>query len=273
MPFLSRVPSLLAALGVLSVCCLHAQTCTYGYLDHTSPDGWRHQLCVPPTFITAPLAYSAAGTYSSQYLGALQGGSLNGTASATANLVGMSAGVTVTNVTLSTKAPSQVTQGGLGLYLYGDVRIDPTAAAGTAGLLMHIAQEGVQVMTAVDTLQVLSATAEACQQDVTSQLQVTSTPAVPMFNTQLYTQVVTLKNMGGTDLKGPVLLGLRNLSANAQLFAGNGPLPCGANAGVPYQFAGNGLASGASTRVVLTFTNSLVPQAAVAYQPVVLAGF
>jgi uncharacterized repeat protein (TIGR01451 family) len=87
-----------------------------------------------------------------------------------------------------------------------------------------------------------------------------------------FAQTVTLKNTGTTTITGPLYLEVSGLSSNATLLNPSGHSTCALPAGTPYVTDNIvSLAPGASTQVLLYFTNSNFSQT-ITYTSRVLAG-
>jgi hypothetical protein len=87
-----------------------------------------------------------------------------------------------------------------------------------------------------------------------------------------FAQTVTLKNTGTTTITGPLYLEVSGLSSNATLLNPSGHATCALPAGTAYVTDNIvSLAPGASTQVLLYFTNSNFSQT-ITYTSRVLAG-
>ena len=110
--------------------------------------------------------------------------------------------------------------------------------------------------------------------DVSTSVQVTRGGFRRNALTRRFQQSVTLKNVSGTSIAGPVSLVIDNLSANATVFAPSGTTTCTAPAGRPYININIGsdavMAPGESAVVVLEFVNPT--NAGITYATRVLAG-
>ncbi len=85
-----------------------------------------------------------------------------------------------------------------------------------------------------------------------------------------YGQTVELTNTSGSAITGPISLVLEGLSGNASLLNASGKTTCTAPVGSPYVAIAGPLAAGASTTVVLQFSDPT--NAAISYTSSVLAG-
>jgi hypothetical protein len=109
--------------------------------------------------------------------------------------------------------------------------------------------------------------------NVTAQVQITRSAYRFNASTQTYVQRVTIKNLTGTAIVGPISLALDNLGSNATLIATNGTTSLVGLSGSPYinfVLSGTSLGPGATATVSLNFvdpSNTLI-----AYVPRILAG-
>jgi hypothetical protein len=236
--------------------------------------------CRPPLFVPGPaLAYTAAGTYPSQYLGStstLYGPTLTATALPLTN----AAGIAVTNVHATSTPPSGYSNpadpSGSALtnqFFYADVTVAPGPPAST-DLLVDLMSNGIQLALGSTpiTFSGVAQDATGCPTDVTMKVQGTVAAARVIIGTSIWTQIVTFKNTSGQAINGPIQLALTNLSPNARLFTATGTGTCPSIASVPYITVTNGLPVNGIAAVVLTFTNSGIPSTAITYTPVIVAG-
>ena len=233
--------------------------------------------CTPSYFQPAPtLVFSGPGTYTHQLLGQLTFSN----SGFTAKIYPFANGSNLSFTNLAWTTNSSYTSNGVTSYqqpvqfLYGDVTVGPGNAA-TTNLLVQVSDAGGrQVALGTDTVQFSGTPANTagCPTDVTSSVQGTKSAPVQLFGTQIWTQLVTIKNTSGVAIPGPIQLALTNLSGNARLFTAAGTGSCPGFEGAPYIPITNGLAPNANGAVVLTFTNSTVPTTAITYTPVVVAG-
>lgn len=90
------------------------------------------------------------------------------------------------------------------------------------------------------------------------------------FISKRYAQTLTLTNTSGSPLSGPIYLVLDNLSSNASLYNSGGSTGCAAPLGSPYVSVAGTLNAGASTTLVLQFTDAA--NSAISYTTRVLSG-
>ena len=115
----------------------------------------------------------------------------------------------------------------------------------------------------------LTVTSPACAAGVGNSVSVTRSGFSYNVLTKRYAQTVTLKNLGGTAITGPVYLVLDSL-ANATLYSGSGSTTCSTPLGSPYISIAGALNAGASANVVLQFTDPA--NAAINYTTRILSG-
>jgi hypothetical protein len=116
----------------------------------------------------------------------------------------------------------------------------------------------------------LTITAPVCASDASSSVAIGRSGFSYNVLTKRYAQTVTLKNTGGAAIAGPIYLVLDSLGANAVLYNGSGNTSCAAPVGSPYVSIAGTLGAGASTNVVLQFTDPT--NAAIDYTTRVLSG-
>jgi hypothetical protein len=96
---------------------------------------------------------------------------------------------------------------------------------------------------------------QVCAQDISGSIRVTRSGFTFNFGTQRFTQTITLTNTSTSSITGPISVALDSLSAGASLFNKAGVTLCTPN-GSPFINAGfTSLAAGASSSVVLQFTD------------------
>jgi hypothetical protein len=242
-----------------------------------------------PKFFPASLNFTAPGTYPGQYLGQVDSGpiltttdpkssagdlvAVNGASSGTPNIV-------ITNlryVSMDTASPVRSDPSNPHYYnpnsIYGDVTVTAGAPA-TGGLDLNLVVNGQIATGGIVPVVYGGATSSgsACPANVTASVTGTLSNPTQLFGTQLYTQTVMMKNTSGAAIPGPITLALTNLSPNARLFTAGGTATCTGIAGAPYIYVTSGIPANGNAAVVLTFTNTQNPTAAITYTPVVLAG-
>lgn len=121
-----------------------------------------------------------------------------------------------------------------------------------------------------DAATVVGTVAPACASDVDGQIQVTRSGFGYNFTTRRFVQTVSLKNVSGGVISGPISVVLDHLSGNASLFNASAATACALPAGSPFVDLSGNLGPGASGTVTLQFTNPT--RAGITYVPRVLAG-
>ena len=232
--------------------------------------------CNAPYFVPAPpLSFAGPGTYPSQYLGQITNSPAVGPGlTVIAAPVSSSANLSFSNLTYSATQPTGVPiSPAQPQFLYGDVTVGPGPSFST-GVLLAVNSGTTQVALGMDTVSATepAASTAGCAANVTAGLQVTSGLPVQLFGTEIWTQLLRIKNTSGAAISGPIEVALTGLSSNAKLFTASGNGTCPGIAGAPYIFITNGLAANAYGAVVLTFTNSQIPSSAIQYTPVFVAG-
>ncbi|MCS6862530.1 MAG: SBBP repeat-containing protein, partial [Abditibacteriales bacterium] len=113
-----------------------------------------------------------------------------------------------------------------------------------------------------------------CADDVTGRVRITRGDFRYKRRIQRYVQTVTLTNISGSDIPGPVSLVLDNLSSNAELFQPDGHTSCTSPADSPYKNVNvggdNALKPGKRAKVTLEFINP--SHRGITYTARVLAG-
>jgi len=113
-------------------------------------------------------------------------------------------------------------------------------------------------------------TAPVCATDVSASIQVTRSGFRYNFATGRFVQAVTLKNMSGSVVDGPLSIVLDRLSSNATPFNASGTTACALPAGSPFINLSGNLGPGASGSITLEFTNPT--RAGITYATRVLSG-
>ena len=96
--------------------------------------------------------------------------------------------------------------------------------------------------------------APTCARNIDSSVSVTPLGYIYNFATHRFNQTVTMTNISGAAISGPIALVLDNLSSKATLFHASGTTSCAAPAGSPFVKLGS-LAKGAGVSLVLQFTD------------------
>ena len=258
---------------------LDSFTATSSSVPGTAP------LC-KPTFIptSASLSYTAAGTYPQQFLGYVDQAPASFPLTATVASAGPATNITVSNLQqqVPTSEPSGFS-GDWAMYsqtpgwvaIYGDITVTPGPMGTANANLALLDSSGVVAANGLVPISFSGSPAPStsgCPAVVTSSIQGTLGKPVQLFGTAIWTQVVTLKNISGATIAGPLQIALTNLSSNAQAFGAAGTATCPGISGAPYVYVTGRLAPNANAAVVLTFTNSQVPSSGITFTPVIVSG-
>jgi hypothetical protein len=116
----------------------------------------------------------------------------------------------------------------------------------------------------------LTITSPTCASNVTASVAVTRSGFSYSPLSKRYAQTLTLTNTAGSMITGPIYVILDNLTTSAALYNTGGSTACAAPTGSPYVSIAGPIGAGASTNVVLQFTDPT--NAAISYTPRFLAG-
>jgi hypothetical protein len=116
----------------------------------------------------------------------------------------------------------------------------------------------------------LTITPPPCASNVTASVAVTRSGFSYSPLSKRYAQTLTLNNTAGSTITGPIYVILDNLTAHAALYNTGGSIACAAPTGSPYVSIAGPIGAGASTNVVLQFTDPT--NAAITYTTRFLAG-
>ena len=116
----------------------------------------------------------------------------------------------------------------------------------------------------------LTITPPPCASNVTASVAVTRSGFSYSPLSKRYAQTLTLNNTAGSTITGPIYVILDNLTAHAALYNTGGSIACAAPTGSPYVSIAGPIGAGASTNVVLQFTDPT--NAAISYSARFLAG-
>jgi hypothetical protein len=109
-----------------------------------------------------------------------------------------------------------------------------------------------------------------CAANATAAVSITRSGFSYSVISKRYAQTVTLTNTSGSALTGPIYVVLDSLSSNASLYNSGGSTACAAPLGSPYVSVTGTLSAGASTTLVLQFTDPV--NSAIGYTTRVLSG-
>jgi hypothetical protein len=110
----------------------------------------------------------------------------------------------------------------------------------------------------------------SCAAEVSNSVTITRSGFSYNFTTRRFYQKITLTNTGASAIADPLSLVLASLSSNATLFNATGTTSCAAPVNSPFINIAGPLGAGASTSVVLQFTDPT--HGAIAYSTRVFAG-
>jgi hypothetical protein len=116
----------------------------------------------------------------------------------------------------------------------------------------------------------LTITPPPCASSVTASVAVTRSGFSYSPLAKRYAQTLTLTNTAGSTITGPIYVILDNLTSSAALYNTGGSTACAAPTGSPYVSIAGPIGAGASTNVVLQFTDPT--NAAISYATRFLAG-
>jgi hypothetical protein len=116
----------------------------------------------------------------------------------------------------------------------------------------------------------LTITSPTCASSVTASVAVTRSGFSYSPLSKRYAQTLNLTNTAGSTITGPIYVILDNLSTSAALYNTGGSTACAAPTGSPYVSIAGPIGAGASTNVVLQFSDPT--NAAISYTPRFLAG-
>jgi hypothetical protein len=116
----------------------------------------------------------------------------------------------------------------------------------------------------------LTITPPPCASNVTASVAVTRSGFSYSPLAKRYAQALTLTNTAGSTITGPIYVILDNLTSSTALYNTGGSTACAAPTGSPYVSIAGPISAGASTNVVLQFTDPT--NAAISYSARFLAG-
>jgi len=109
-----------------------------------------------------------------------------------------------------------------------------------------------------------------CASNATAAVSITRSGFSYSVISKRYAQTLTLTNASGSSIAGPIYVVLDSLSSNASLNNSGGSTDCAAPLGSPYVSVAETLNAGASTTLVLQFTDP--GNSAISYTTRVLSG-